>query len=398
MKKVKESVENITDLISLSILSRKYFDKERSWFYHKLNEDIVNGQKYEFTDNEIETLICSLINITDEIQCSINNLKQIKSSSIKQKGKFFTENNPFVHPFFQEWMKEIPTSVFLEPFAGSNNIPMLMSEAGFTPKWKCYDIAPPRENNKPQYKVVKRNCLTNFPANYKVVITNPPYLAKSSATRQKLSYPHTQYDDLYKMCVDRMLNNSDYIAAIVPESFITSNLFHNRIYGIISLNIKISSKTNCPVCLALFYPDNLSGDFTIYIGDEKVGTYNELKKYDLSRYENESSWCFNVSNGSIGVKCVDNGIENSICFCLGDSITSSCIKQSSRAYTRISGLPVGANLEGFIDRCNQILNQYRDDTRDIFLTSFKGFRKDGKYRRRIDFSTIRQIMNKALAE
>ena len=45
---------------------------------------------------------------------------------------------------------------------------------------------------------------------------------------------------------------------------------------------------------------------------------------------------------------------------------------------------------------NIILNEYRDKTHDIFLTSFKGLRKDGVYRRRIDFRTVKCIMNKAI--
>lgn len=397
MKTVKSSIGNIIDLISLSTLSRKYFGKDRSWLYHKLNEDIVNGKQYEFTDNEIEVLIHSLSDVSSKINISIKALKQLRNTKRKQKGAFFTDKNPFTHPLFKEWMKLLPTTTFLEPFAGSNNILTLMNKAGFSPKWKCYDIAPPKSNNMPQYKVVKRDCLKNFPTGYKISITNPPYLAKSSATRQKLVYPTTLYDDLYKFCLDKMLHNCDYIAAIIPESFVTSNLFHDRLYGIISLNIKISYFTNCPVCLALFVPNKAHNDFVLYSGDAINGTYNNLKKYVLNGFKKGNDWTFNVPNGNIGVKCVDGTTGASIYFCRGELINPSKIKPSSRTFTRVSGLPSNISLEDFINKCNTILNQYRKNTKDIFLTSFKGLRKDGKYRRRIDFNTIRKIMNEALA-
>ena len=72
------------------------------------------------------------------------------------------------------------------------------------------------------------------------------------------------------------------------------------------------------------------------------------------------------------------------------------IKVSSRAFTRISGLPEDVNRDNFIDKCNSLLQEYRNNTQDVFLTSFKRVRKDGKYRRRLDFKTIRIILNKAL--
>ena len=56
------------------------------------------------------------------------------------------------------------------------------------------------------------------------------------------------------------------------------------------------------------------------------------------------------------------------------------------------------NLNDFIDECNRKIMQYRNATSDVFLTSFKGLRKDGRYRRRLDFNTAKNIMSSVLEE
>jgi hypothetical protein len=65
--------------------------------------------------------------------------------------------------------------------------------------------------------------------------------------------------------------------------------------------------------------------------------------------------------------------------------------------TRIS-IDTEIDTVGIINKANEILKDYRHNTQDVFLTSFKGLRRDGKYRRRIDFKTIRSILNKAVEE
>lgn len=317
----------------------------------------------------------------------------------RELGQYFTTENPFNNKLFEEWWELVglsPDDKMLEPFAGSNNIVLMIKEIGISNKWECYDIEPPLINVCPEYKVIRQDTIANFPIGFKVAITNPPYLARVSASRRKIPYPDTVYDDVYKECIGKMLDNVDYVAAIIPESFITSGLFHDRLYGVISLNTKMFEDTECPVCLALFIP---SFSFKIYVGDKYVGNYNDLKQYNLLEYDHgEVKWVFNDKNGSIGVKCVDNQISNDIYFHDGLKIDPDKIKVSSRSFTRIGGLPENIDLDKFILICNRILDDYRNKTKDVFLTSFKGLRKDGKYRRRIDFKTLRCILNKAYKE
>lgn len=218
----------------------------------------------------------------------------------------------------------------------------------------------------------------------------------------KLEYKYNEWDDLYKKCLDVILTNCDYAAAIIPESFITANIFHDRLYATVSIVTKMFEDTDCPVCLALFIPTNQKiyanlsdNDFLLFRNDIFIGNYDQLISKLFA--DNIIKWKFNiVETASIGIHCVDNQIEESIRFCDISEIDLNKIKVSSRNNTIVSGLPENINKKTFINECNKILTQYRKDTEDIFLTSFKGLRKDNKYRRRLDFNIASIIMNKAI--
>lgn len=318
----------------------------------------------------------------------------------KTKGQYFTINNPFEHKAFKKWYETYVgfDEIILEPFAGSNHIPYLCKKINIINNWHCFDIEPQDVNLTPEFDITFQDTIKDFPNGYNTVITNPPYLAKVSASRLKLEYPDTHYEDLYMLCLDKMLTNCENVAVIIPESFITSGYFIDRLYCVISLNFPMFDDTDCPVCLALFTKNGAENNcFEIYVGDTLISTYCDLKTFSLKEYENYyKKWKFNDPQGNIGVKCVDNQSKDDIYFHHGDKIEPSKIKISSRAFSRISGLPIDINIDEFILTCNNIINEYRNNTKDVFMTSFKGLRKDGVYRRRIDFKTLRCIMNYAL--
>ena len=326
-------------------------------------------------------------------------------STKKLLGQYYTCGNPFTFKAFHNWVKLIPECCLkhiAEPFAGANNIVKLVSEAGYNFRWLCYDIDPSQDNNAPQFQITKLDTIENFPKQINTVITNPPYLAKNSASKMKLEYKYNEWDDLYKKCLDVILTNCDYAAAIIPESFITANIFHDRLYATVSIVTKMFEDTDCPVCLALFIPTNQKiyanlsdNDFLLFRNDIFIGNYDQLISKLFA--DNIIKWKFNiVETASIGIHCVDNQIEESIRFCDISEIDLNKIKVSSRNNTIVSGLPENINKKTFINECNKILTQYRKDTEDIFLTSFKGLRKDNKYRRRLDFNIASIIMNKAI--
>lgn len=321
----------------------------------------------------------------------------------KLHGQFFTINNPFSDNAFFEWFNAIPNELkqnIIEPFCGSNNIVEMINSLNLCyPNWYCYDIVKNSYNCTPENQINIRDTIKNFPKeiNAEIIITNPPYLAKNSASRSGLSFLYPEYDDLYKKCLEVMLKNSKYVAAIIPESFITANIFIDRLDRVISLNCRMFDDTECPVCLAMF-SNKVSEDFEIFRqgNPKRIGTYKELEPNIVKSDFNKKEWKFNDPLGEIGLIAIDNTRSPSIEFVDGCLVDSVKIKSSSRSITRISGLPKNINLDKFIKECNIILNNYRKDTKDVFLTAFKGLRSDGYYRRRIDFDTAKNIMGKAL--
>ena len=313
-------------------------------------------------------------------------------------GQYYTNFNCFKLEIFKEWFDIIPDNkkqTILEPFAGSNNIVKLINDIGIKSKWKCYDILPSRINQYPKYEIKEQDTLKNFPSGYFTVITNPPYLGKSSAKRRGINFPDTIYDDLYKYSLAKMLDNCEYIAAIIPESFITQGLFHDRLYAVASLTYKMFNDTECPVCLALFVPKYLKKqeDFKIYENDKFIGSYQELKAKSINSTYKVDCWKSN-NKGSIGVICIDNTKEDSIKFIKGEELDNEI--KNSRAFLRLEGLPKDINRDEFLKYCNNELGKYRKDTNDVLLTAFKGLRTDNKYRRRLDFKTAKQMLSYVL--
>jgi hypothetical protein len=317
-------------------------------------------------------------------------------------GQFFTVTNPFKNHPFRKWWKEVerdlgPSDLILEPFAGANNIVKLMAEIGVRRGWACFDIEPPSYSQVENIKVVQQDTILHFPSGFKVAITNPPYLAKNSATRRGLPFPETDLSDLYQVALRTMLAECPYVAAIIPASFLTQECFLDRVCAVIELNCRMFSDTECPVCLALFKPGT-STDFDVYRGDsaEPLGTFTELKRA-LPPPRRRISWKFNAADGQIGLRAIDNNREPSIEFLPGEAIDGSEIRVSSRHITRIKA-PAGwsrRRISSVIANANDRLDDYRTVTHDILMSPFKGLREDGRYRRRLDFAQARQLLDLA---
>lgn len=384
--KVGKALEDVAQYISLSQLA-KSLGKDKSWLYHKMRNDIVNGVQYRFSMDDCALLSTKLKELADKIQSCSDAIDSIVQDNHRNTGRYYTQANVFEYPAFKQWLQAIPNisgTTILEPFAGDCAIPMMLSSY----KWSCYDMEP----RKGDFKVVKRDTIKKFPSGFKVCITNPPYLAKNSATRRRFNYPECDYDNLYKHCLKLMLDSCQYVAAIIPDSFIQSGLFTDRLYGVISISEKVFANTDYPVCLAMFTP-NISDDFNIWCGDSFIGTFQELSKYSLEEYY-DSRWVFNDVDGCIGVVCADSK-NSKIRFVKGESIDTE-VKGSSRFLVRVSGLPDNIDIDDFILKCNTTLEQYRCNTKDVFLNSFKGLRNDGTYRKRIPFTVVRSILTYTL--
>lgn len=310
----------------------------------------------------------------------------------RKRGRVFTKENPFYYRPFKTWLQQFDYAsvVWLEPFAGANNLIKMLISMNICKNFASFDI------NPKDIEVKRRDTIKKFPQGYSVGVTNPPWLAKNSAKRRGLDIPDLgKYQDLYQLCIEKCLDNLDYLCAIIPESFITSGLFKERLQSVVSINEQIFEETESPCCLAVWGKEH-TGDFEIWVGEKYVGSYLTLSKYIPSN-SFEGKIVFNDPNGVLGLKAVDNTKKASIKFVLGNEIPKSKIKVSSRSLTRISFRGHSSiDINKLIKRCNRILQVYRRKTHDVFLTSFKGLREDGKYRRRLDFNTANIIIGKCL--
>ncbi len=307
----------------------------------------------------------------------------------RARGVFYTQGNPFKLRPFVTWAKEIELDrhVVLEPFAGANNIIKALNQSGFANRSKSFDIMPG------DVGVTKRDTLQKFPHNYQVIVTNPPWLAKNSAHRRALFYPETGYDDLYKHCLALCLRNAPFVAALVPATFLQSGLFRDRLHSLVFLHAHYPFvDTDNPAVLALFVP--WSGQGKIYHDNQFIGKIAQLERYlprPSPEIGNKRLVRFNAPRGHLGFIAIDNTRHDTITFCPGAQLAKYKIKNSSRMITRIE-IKNSRLAQDYIERLNRAIEQFREHTHDIFLTPFKGIRRDGKYRRRMDFALARKFM------
>lgn len=303
--------------------------------------------------------------------------------SKREKGVYYTAGNPFENPAFKDWAKKakLTKNCILEPFAGANSLIENLSDMGWCRQSKSFDIAPSAKG------VRYKDTLADFPQGYEICITNPPWLAKNSATVRGIPFPETRHDDLYKVALEQCLDNCAWVGALVPESFIRSGLFTERLVHFVSLTGKMFADTGHPVGLALFQPQSTK-DVMVWRNECEIGKLSELEKARPRSNGYKVKVTFNASDGNVGLIALDNTIEQSIRFCNVSELADYNVKPTGRHITKIK---VSGNIK--IQAWNKCLKEFRDSTQDVLLTCYKGIRKDGWYRRRLDWETARGIIN-----
>jgi len=71
---LKQKLEEVLPIISVSYLAKNYFKKTPQWFYQRLNGNSVNGKVARFTPNELETLSMALKAIGQKISTSASHI------------------------------------------------------------------------------------------------------------------------------------------------------------------------------------------------------------------------------------------------------------------------------------------------------------------------------------
>ena len=335
----------------------------------------------------------------------------------RELGQYFTEangtNNPFNHPAFHEWASRMNSAdTILEPFAGNKDIVRLLQEAGYHNPVDCYDYDPQSAD------VVQRDSLENMPKGYRFIVTNPPYNSKSSATKNrnkavKLGNSAGDYQadfdnfaNIYLRSIQKCLDQAEYVAAIIPLSFINSGQFREYTETVISLNYELFKDTEFPVCLAMFRKWEKDEEdptpcetFTFWIGDEYQGFFSDIdfvNQYEIDKRYGKLKK--NVKGGQIGLIAYDLTETRTIKFYLGEEISDNKVKKTSRSITKININRPDVDRQTIVDIANKILEGQRNATGDVFLTPCYGLRDDQQYRQRLTFTDAEYILKMALHE
>lgn len=316
----------------------------------------------------------------------------------KKLGQYFTKKDLWLKPQVVEFIKSSKCLIAYDPYAGNGDLLKVSKEYGIN-KIKGLDI-----DDTLNWEL--NDSLKTIPhIDDAIIITNPPYLTKYSASRKKINIDYSYFDnhtDLYQLAIDKMLEAQDFIVAIVPETYINSKYFDknlSRVYSVTILTENPFNDTENPVCVVCF--DNIvkiPPEIKVYVDSEYLNDYSYFKDLRLTP-KNNFSIRFNVKNGKLALRAVDlTTNDKKIKFYEKDELNYdlSKIKSSSRLITLIDLDCSDIDIKELVFECNRLLEDYRKKTQDVILSPFKGNTKDGKRRRRLDYKTARCIIEMAI--
>ena len=316
------------------------------------------------------------------------------------RGAFNTKGDSWHNTVVQSFLQRIQLNSAIDPFAGQGDLLNLCkSEYGMSVSGLDIqeDLGWPVNDS---LKLIPENAES-------VCVTNPPYLANYSAKRKSMwnmvgeYFEETGRSDLYEIALDRCLESFDYIVAIIPETFLHSSYPKERCAYISILEENPFEDTTFPVCVTCWVPE-AGQDPLIFLNDDEVMRFSEMvrMKGEVSR---NKRIVFNNPDGNVGLRVVDGTkVSDRICFVPATQFDypRSSIKVSSRlmTYLDIPELNTEKEIADFCARANAILESYRERSRDILLSGFKGNNKEGKRRRRLDYRLGRKIVLEALRD
>ena len=319
----------------------------------------------------------------------------------KEYGQFFTKKDLWLKPQVVDFIKKSGATVCVDPYAGQGDLLGAMTDLGYT-DLIGYDI-------DPSMRWHINDSLVGIPYHENaIIITNPPYLGKSSAARMGMGtvkyFKDNDYVDLYQLALEKVLDTYEHAVFIIPETYLLSKFFKKDLYNLTVIEESLFDDTDCPVCVCCFKRNDSfmsieHNIYDIYKGDNYIFSSDTLE-YVLDKFKSciTINIVFNDKQGNLGLRGIDGVKPNDrIRFCFPHELDYNLdkIKVSSRAITVINVKEVDITQE-FIDEANEILEQFRRKTHDVLLAPFKNNNKLGKRRRRLDFYWARKILEKNL--
>lgn len=289
---------------------------------------------------------------------------------------------------------------FLDPFAGEGHLLEACAQrfqqpvAGFdlhAERWPTLDS------------------LRHIPPTDAIIVTNPPYLAKHSASRKGVAetvasyYADAGLDDLYQIALRRCLEAARFTVAIIPETFLNSDFPKQALVLISVLGRNPFQDTENPVCVACFDHQKTTGeeDAKLFVDDSFCLSMGSLAALRRS-VPRDTTIRFNDPKGAIALRAVDSTDPAApIAFLPAETFAygRENIKVSSRllTYLSIKNLPTSRRDE-LIAIANRRLAELRHASHDLVLSPFKGNNQEGRRRRRLDYAMARRLLMEALEE
>lgn len=319
-------------------------------------------------------------------------------TSRKQKitGQFFTTDTSWIKPQILEFIKLSNCKTIIDPYAGQGDILNYFSETEY--KKIGYDI----DTN---LNYIINDSLVDIPKEpNSIIITNPPYL--TSAIAKKNNFPdlilkyfeNSQYDDLYKIAIQKCMESSEFGVMIVPETYINNIINIKRLNSITIIEKKLFSDTRMPVCVICY--DNINketNNIKIYKDEMFIGSYFDIFKYAKKPKKNLHIK-FNSTSGKIALRAIDSYKGELISFVLPENANYdfSKLNPKTRFITLIEIDNKNIPIEDIISKSNEILNEFRINTHDLLLSAFQENNHLGIRRRRINYEIARAILEEAV--
>jgi len=311
-------------------------------------------------------------------------------------GQFFTKNDFWLQDHVIDFIKSTKATIAFDPFAGSGDLLNAAKRIGFK-KIKGFDI------DKSLNWEINDSLLLIPKIKNSITITNPPYLTNYSAKRKKIYdsvkkyFEICKYNDVYQLAIEQCLNNN-FGVMIIPETFINSSFPKHRLTSITIIEDQLFNDTENPVCVICFDNKNKTYDnINVYKNNKILGTLGYFEK--MRRTPQKNIYIkFNSPKGQIALRAVDTtDPARPISFMKPEEIDYDLadIKQSSRLITVVELNIKKDIIEKIIKFSNELLFDFRKKTNDVLLSPFKGNKKNGERRRRLDYLTARAILENA---
>jgi len=329
----------------------------------------------------------------------------------KELGQYFTKGFEWLQPqiidYINKCMVNLPSRTVLDPFAGNGDIlESLKGRSIVVDNFIGIDIDEGIERWK------HRDSLVNIEKTNGIVITNPPYFGKTSIMRHRKDnlvkyFDGNKYQDLYQLAIQRVLESHEYAVMIIPENFILTPIYLERVRSITVIEDEIFKDTTCPICVVCFGPPssmkNVPAHIKIYKNKSLYGSLEKLGDFDKTPNptgNRDLGIAFNDPSGQLSLRGIDGTSRHDrMRFCLTEELEKEYdldrIKISSRAISviRLRKIYTREELVVIIEKANKILEEYRQNTWDLLMAPFKGNLKTlRKRRRRIHFTTARAIL------